>query len=141
MNSESKSHSQQRPSYQQQSRNRYGNNNNYSSRRRIAIVEACGDDQLDNSEWGDEVDGGMPEIHLMSIMPNGPLDGSELFEDSIIFQNRDAVISTLTGYGYPKTRARVFLEFIHTESDTKGRALIDSGANITFKHSLYHHQT
>ena len=132
MNGESKSYSQQKSSYPQQNRNRYGNNNNnFNNRRRIAIVEACGNDnQTDyTSSREDADDDNQAELCLMSHMPDGPLDGNEITEDSYLFNNRDVLVSTLTGLGYPKTRARVFVEFTYTGSDTKGRALIDSGAN------------
>jgi len=123
---------QQRSQYPQQSRGRYNNN-----RRRIAIVEATGETTFEEECEIPHGESEEEEIRLMSEMPNGPINGSEFMEDSHLLDDESAMISMLQGYGYPKTRDRVFIEFSHTESDAKGRALIDCGANTDAISSLF----
>ena len=114
------------------SRNRFNNNNNFNGRRnQVAIVEACdseSDKLFDSQNDEEEV---VDEIRLMSIMPQPyPLNGSEITEDSnFMFQDRETLIQALHGFGFPKTKDRVFVEFVYPITNEKGRALIDCGAN------------
>ena len=122
---------QQKPNNFSRNRNNYNNRNFNGRRNNFSIVEACTGESVNQSDSEEDQNELSGEISLMSEMSGPyPLNGSEIEEDAdYVFQNKESAIQVLHGLGFPKTRDRVFVEFSLPNTDIKGRALIDCGAN------------